>query len=31
VLLDFGITEDSQLDRIQGRLAAAFEQQSARF
>ncbi len=31
VLLDFGITEDTQLDRIQGRLAAAFEQQSSRF
>jgi putative nucleotidyltransferase with HDIG domain len=31
VLLDFGISEDSQLDRIQGRLAAAFEQQIARF
>jgi putative nucleotidyltransferase with HDIG domain len=31
VLLDFGITEEAQLDRIQGRLAAAFEQQSSRF
>jgi putative nucleotidyltransferase with HDIG domain len=31
VLMDFGINEDSQLDRIQGRLAAAFEQQSSRF
>ena len=31
VLLDFGITDDSQLDRIQGRLAAAFEQQNSRF
>jgi HD-like signal output (HDOD) protein len=31
VLMDFGINEDSQLDRIQGRLAAAFEQQISRF
>jgi len=31
VLLDFGITDNVQLDRIQSRLAAAFDQQTSRF
>jgi putative nucleotidyltransferase with HDIG domain len=31
VLLDFGITDDAQLVRIQSRLAAVFEQQTSHF